>query len=95
VTAPRSPWTPDEPDTPNVVPDPPLVKRDEPERAEVDLLIARPDLGPAAHTLVAAGEAIPRGLTGLARRPATGENKPRAKATTTRRRRAAGPELHT
>jgi hypothetical protein len=40
-----------------------------PETAEVDLLIERPDLGPGAHTLVAAGDPVPPGLAGLPRRP--------------------------
>jgi hypothetical protein len=40
----------------------------EPETAGEDLLIERPDLGPGAHTLVAAGDPIPAGLAGLPRR---------------------------
>jgi hypothetical protein len=41
-----------------------LVEADDDGRlvAVVDLLIARPDLGPGAATLVAAGDLIPAGL---------------------------------
>jgi hypothetical protein len=41
----------------------------EPETAAEDLLIERPDLGPGAHTLIAAGDPVPPGLEGLPRRP--------------------------
>jgi hypothetical protein len=40
-----------------------------PERAEVDVLIEREDLGPGATTLVAAGDVIPPELADLPRRP--------------------------
>jgi hypothetical protein len=41
----------------------------EPERAEVDLLIERADLGPGATTLVVKGDPIPPELAALPRRP--------------------------
>jgi hypothetical protein len=40
----------------------------EPERAEQDLLIERPDLGPGAATLIVKGEPIPPELAELPRR---------------------------
>jgi hypothetical protein len=40
-----------------------------PERAEVDVLIERTDLGPGATTLVAKGDPIPPELAALPRRP--------------------------
>ncbi len=43
------------------------------ERAEVDLLIDRADLGPGSATLIAAGDPIPAELAGLPRRPRTPE----------------------
>jgi hypothetical protein len=49
---------------------------DEPERAEVDLLIERKDLAPGAATLVAKGDPIPPELAALPRWPASGEAKP-------------------
>jgi hypothetical protein len=49
---------------------------DEPERAPEDLLIERADLGPAAATLVAKGDAIPPELAVLPRQPRSGEAKP-------------------
>jgi hypothetical protein len=45
----------------------------EPERAEVDLLIEREDLGPGCTTLIAKGDPIPPELAALARRPRSGE----------------------
>jgi hypothetical protein len=50
----------------------------EPERAEVDLLIERADLGPGC-TLVAAGDVIPPELAALPRRPRSGEPPPKRK----------------
>jgi hypothetical protein len=41
----------------------------DPETADVDLLIERADLGPGACTLVAAGDPVPAHLAGLPRRP--------------------------
>jgi hypothetical protein len=40
------------------------------ERADEDLHIERPDLGPDMHTFVAKGDPIPAGLGELQRRPA-------------------------
>lgn len=40
------------------------------ERAETDLYIARPDLGPGIRTFVRAGGAIPPGIADLPRTPA-------------------------
>jgi hypothetical protein len=40
----------------------------EPEQAEQDLLIERPDLGPGAATLIIKGEPIPPELADLPRR---------------------------
>jgi hypothetical protein len=57
------------PNAPNIVVDDPYDEEPEPERADVDTLIERPDLGPSASTLVAAGDVIPKGLAHLPRRP--------------------------
>jgi hypothetical protein len=38
------------------------------ETASEDLLIERPDLGPGAHTLIAAGDPVPASLAGLPRK---------------------------
>ena len=54
----RSPWVLDEPDTPNVVPDPPPVEQPMQQRTEVDVLIDRPELGAGAATFIAAGDLI-------------------------------------
>ena len=40
--------------------------------ADEDTLVKREDLGPDAHTFVAAGDPIPPGLAELPRRPARG-----------------------
>ncbi|MEU2975983.1 hypothetical protein ABZ678_02940 [Streptomyces hirsutus] len=40
---------------------------DDRERADEDLLIERPDLGPGCHTVVAAGDPIPPALASLPR----------------------------
>jgi hypothetical protein len=42
------------------------------EHADEDTLVKREDLGPDAHTFVAAGDPIPPGLAELPRRPARG-----------------------
>lgn len=76
MTAPRSPWVPDEPDTPNVVPPPAPVTVPDPERAEQDLLIDRPDLAPGAATLIIASHVIPAHLADRPRRPARPEATP-------------------
>jgi hypothetical protein len=39
-------------------------------QVDVDTLVTRPDLGPAARTFVAAGDLIPFGLESYARNPA-------------------------
>ena len=49
----------------------------EPERAEVDLLIERADLGPGCTTLVAA--VIPPELAALPQQPRSGEPPPKRK----------------
>lgn len=77
MTAPRSPWRPSAPDTPNVVPDPEPPTRPDIETASEDLLIERSDLGPGAHTLVKAGEPIPRSLADRPRRPVDETSKAR------------------
>ncbi len=46
------------------------------ETASEDLLIERPDLGPGAHTLIAAGDPVPAALAGLPRRPRAEKGKP-------------------
>lgn len=71
--APRSPWVPERPDIPNIVPPPAPATVVEPERAEYDVLIERPDLGPGACTLIAVGDVIPSHLTRQPRRPARAE----------------------
>lgn len=70
MTAPRSPWVPDDPDIPNVVPSPAPVVRPEPQRAVGDVLVARPELGPDAATLFVDGAEIPAHLLDRPRRPA-------------------------
>lgn len=70
MTAPRSPWTPGQPNTPNVVPAPAPAVKPEPQRADQDVLIDRPELGPGACTLVVAGDGIPAYLADRPRRPA-------------------------
>lgn len=70
MTAPRSPWHPDHPDEPNIVPPAAPTVRPEPQRAEGDVLIDRPELGPDAATLITAGQVIPAHLAALPRRPA-------------------------
>lgn len=70
--APRSPWVADAPDTPNVVPPPDPVTEPQIEHADHDVLIARPDLGPGAATLVKAGDPIPRTLADHERTPLDG-----------------------
>jgi hypothetical protein len=47
----------------------------EPDRVTEDTLVDRPDLGPDAATLVAAGDVVPKDLAALPRRPAS-EAKP-------------------
>lgn len=51
------------------LPAPPVAVAPDPEVAEVDLRIERPDLGIGCHTFVAAGHEIPHGLADLPRHP--------------------------
>jgi hypothetical protein len=76
MSAPRSPWIPDEPDTPNVVPDPPPVEYPTPPIASADQLIDRPELGPEAATFIAAGDPIPAHLVNRPSRPVKPVTKP-------------------
>ena len=85
TSPPRSPWIPDEPDTPNIVPPAETVRPPELERAEYDVLIDRPELAAGAATFIAAGDVIPPALAGRARRLA----QPESKAPSTRRRSGA------
>lgn len=77
MTAPRSPWHPDHPDEANIVPPPAPVVRPQSQRAEGDVLIDRPELGPGAATLVMDGDPIPASLVDRPRRPARDERAPR------------------
>lgn len=56
MTAPRSPWTSDQPDVADVVPPPTPVVRPEPRRADGDVLIDTPELGPNAAVLITDGQ---------------------------------------
>lgn len=71
--APRSPWVPSQPDTPNIVPPPEPVTVVEPERATHDLLIDTHDRGPGAAMLITAGYPIPDALRDRPRRRADGQ----------------------
>jgi len=51
----------------------------EPDRVDVDTLVARPDLGPDAATLVAAGDVVPAELADRPRRPASDSEQRPAK----------------
>lgn len=75
MTAPRSPWSPGQPDTPNVVPPPAPVVTPQPQRADGDILIDAPELGPNAAVLITDGQPIPAHLVDRPRRPAR-EDKP-------------------
>lgn len=56
-------------DVPNTGPGPGPHRPDTVEHATEDLLIERPDLGPGCHTLVIAGEAIPKQHADRPRQP--------------------------
>lgn len=77
------PWVGDNPDDlTDIVRGDPNDPPPEPARANEDMLIDRPDLGPGAHTLITAGQPIPPALAGLPHRPAATPPQP-----ATRRRR--------
>ncbi|MGH3834698.1 MAG: hypothetical protein ACRDSF_03190 [Pseudonocardiaceae bacterium] len=77
MTAPRSPWVPDDPDTPNIVPPPTPVVRPEPQRADGDILVECPELGPNCAVLITDGQPIPAHLVYRPRRPARPDKPPR------------------
>lgn len=57
----------DDPNRPNVVPDPEPQPVAELVRVDQDELVVREDLGPDTYTLIPAGHVVPKALEGLPR----------------------------